>query len=240
MRLIYCEPSLTSYAGHWASYSSAVVSGFKELGIETHVFSSSRIHDELLKKFSAFKVFSISPQANLSNDPLCGPLKNYLDVADIFFRDLLKAKGITTKDCLYFEANSPAALRGIILWTNQQGVNAPRVIISLNDKPLVKVTYDSDHKPVVSQIGINPALWRLSSLSIDSIVASRIQFITCESIFADIYPQLLDKPVHLLPHPFSKEKSQQSKSSPFTVGFIGFQAPPKRFPSCTRYRRPVN
>ena len=227
-RLVYCDPCLKSYFGHWASHCSAIVAGFKKLSISTYVLASSQIEDEVLKAFEAFKIFRVSSYAYTSNDPVDGVSKSYQDISNILCQDLLKVQWITKDDWLYCETASPAALKSILLYLESKGESAPKVIVNLIEKTGVCYLQGKDGLKSLIPVNGNPMLWRQTGKSIPAEILDRIRFVTIEPIFAQLYSELLQQRVHLIPHPFSVGINHRP-SEKFTIGFLGSQNQSKGF-----------
>jgi glycosyltransferase involved in cell wall biosynthesis len=227
-RLVYCDPSLKSYFGHWGSHCSAIVDGFERLGVATYVLASSQIEDEVLEAFRAFKVFSTSSYAYTPNDSIDVLEKSYQDISHILCQDLLKVQWITKNDWIYFESASPAALKSILLYIEAKGELSPKVIVNLIEKTGVCYLEDENRIKKLISVNANPLLWRKTGESISAAIVDRIQFVTIEPIFARLYSELLQHQVHLIPHPFPVVANDSSRKN-FTIGFLGSQNQSKGF-----------
>jgi glycosyltransferase involved in cell wall biosynthesis len=227
-RLVYCDPCLKSYFGHWASHCSAIVAGFKKLGVETYVLSSSETEKNVLETFQAFKIFTVSSYAYTSSDPIHGVEISYQDISTILCQDLLKVQWITKDDWLYFETASPAALKSILLYIQARGESAPKVVVNLIEKTGVCYIQGEDGLKSLLPVNGNPMLWRYTGMSIPAEIHDRIGFVTIEPIFAKLYSELLQQQVNLIPHPFSAFINHRS-SEKFTIGFLGSQNQSKGF-----------
>ena len=226
MRLLYFDPALKSHAGHNATYCDAITHGFKSIGIETLIFGSNHVDNDLQQSMQVSPFFKASPFDQPSSDPLCGGLLNYFQVSKEIAQDLIHLDNLLPNDLMYFVAATPAALMGVMRYVEKMGSVAPKLIIDLVDKADVTRSTNNKNEFILTANSINPSLWRytVSDKKIDS---KKIQLISYEKIFADIYSALLNLPVNKIPHPISPLPKKTTINPKLVLGFLGFQSLPK-------------
>jgi hypothetical protein len=115
---------------------------------------------------------------------------------------------------------------GAIIYFEKMGSDAPKLIIDLVDKADVTRTTNDRNEYVLTPNSINPSLWRYT-VSEKIIDPKKIQFISYEKIFTDIYSALLNLLVNKIPHPISSLPKKSHSNQRLVVGFLGFQSLPK-------------
>lgn len=240
MRVIYCDPALVSFAGHFGSHCSALTRGLTAAGAEVVVLGSAGLTAEVKSRFHALPTFTVSPYLSTSADPLCGSIKSYLDVSSRICSDLCRVKGITRQDLVYFDAPTPAALRGLCLWLESLGEEAPRCVVNLIEQTGLLPHEQADGTTELRAVNAQPMLYRLAAVSIAEAVRLLIRFVSIEPVYASLYSRLLEMPVDRVPHPFgptNRERAARGRGA-LTIGFIGAQQPIKGFalvPDIVRY-----
>ncbi|BCA65850.1 glycosyltransferase [Fluviibacter phosphoraccumulans] len=226
MRLIYIDPVLTDFRGHWISHCRSIIQGFNLLNVETVVVAAASLNQALIAELRGLPLFRISPYAQVSDDPLCGHLLSFNFVKDETKQDLDRLQGIRDDDLLYFEASSPASLAGCVEWYRSLRSQRPKMIVSLIEQTGLVVASSNDNTEL-SLINKNPELWRYVGLSISHDLG--ITFITVEDAYADIYTKLLGHPVDRLPHPFGLGGQSCNPTFKNRISFLGAQRPIKGF-----------
>jgi len=230
MRVIYCDPSLYSNLGHYATYCRLLVQAFRQKGHDSIILSSYNIEDSIQNELGAYKVFSVSPYALTSNDTLCGWIKSYYDIASIICNDLLSVDNINIDDLVFFDAATPAALWGIILWMKNRANYCPKVVVSLIEQTGMLATPNEKSEWEIRPGNHYPSLYRLSGLNLPGSLKQNISFITVDRTFSEIYSFLVQTNVNYVPHPYNAicQRSEEFKNE-LTIGFIGAQRPNKGF-----------
>jgi hypothetical protein len=72
MRFVYCDAALQNDVGHYAAHCRFMSRALRSLGVAVTVLGHQAMSPVLAKELTAQPVFSISPYARTSDDPLCG------------------------------------------------------------------------------------------------------------------------------------------------------------------------
>lgn len=231
MRVIYCDPALRDFAGHFGSHCAALTKGFVAAGAEVVVLGASSATAAVKDRLGALPAFTASPFRCTSSDPLCGWIKSFLDVASTLCSDLRGVNGITNRDLIYFDAATPAAIHGLCLWLESLGSEAPRCVVNLIEQSGMLPHELADGRVELRPANRNPVLYRLASVMMREDVRPLLRFVSIEPQYATIYSQLLERPVAVLPHPFTATRRERPGVRPGepTIGFLGAQRSIKGF-----------
>ena len=211
-----------------------MVRAFRTLGLETMVLGSKALEPRAAQATSAAPFFSISPYARTSDDPICGWLKTFTDVAGVFASDFQRIDGLTPQDIVYYDTATPAPLLGLFtaIQAKYTPATCPRIIASLIEHPgLIADWLPDGTRRLLLNNNPQTLLYRYVGKCVPAAFAAKLTFISLDDGLADVYSELLTKRVLSLPHPYEAATScrRRQSRSPLILGFLGAQRENKGF-----------
>jgi len=133
MTFVYCDAGLANEQGHFASLCRATTAYLRQRGDNVLVLAHRRIEPSLAAELGAKPFFRFHPNASVCDDPLCGPLTDFVQAARITAEDLGRLSGFTPKNIVFYEHAKAAQTMALIDWA--QAAFAPEAC------PLIVVTF---------------------------------------------------------------------------------------------------
>jgi glycosyltransferase involved in cell wall biosynthesis len=235
MRFIYADAGLRTNSGHHANACRLTLRELRSRGVETSVYASARIEDELRRELGATALFRHSPYANTDGDPICGWL-NAFDLGTRAMReDLSRLPALGPDDLLFVGTVSPPLLMGIVAWLAAlQPAARPHVVLDLGtDSGLERDPYSKDEtvSPRDPRLDARAAFYRFAAARIPKDVAGRISMFYFDRLHAEAFSRLMNFPVRFMPmfyEAYGAPKNRAGKKN-LTVAVLGHQQPYKGF-----------
>lgn len=230
MTFVYCDAALANEQGHFAPFCRATTTAVRQLGGDVLVLGHARIEPDLAAALGATPFFRFHPNATLCDDPLCGPLTDFVQAARITAADLARLTGFTADNIVFYEHAKAAQLMGLIDWAQTR--------FPSDNCPLIVVTFGwpgglEEEAPAADQTG--GSRWRIgdqrmifyrhASRMIRPSHVHRFAFAAYDPKVASAYRFLLDRPVQVFPPPLGAVTAPRDRTETAapTVAFLGEQ-----------------
>jgi hypothetical protein len=241
MTFVYCDAALANEQGHFATFCRHFTGELRRLTSDLLVLGHARIEPELATALGATPFFRFHPNASSCDDPLCGPLTDFIQAARITAEDFGRLAGFTRDNIVFYEHAKQAQLMALIDWAQAR--------FSPETCPLIVVTFGW---PGGVERGVGPdgrAAWRITdqrmafyrhaSRMLTPAFASRFRFAAYDPTVAAAYQFLLGRPVKVFPAPLGPTAPARDRSATRcpTISFLGEQRPEKglaRIPGIVR------
>jgi hypothetical protein len=227
MTFVYCDAALANEQGHFATFCRHFTGELRRLTSDLLVLGHARIEPELATALGATPFFRFHPNASSCDDPLCGPLTDFIQAARITAEDFGRLAGFTRDNIVFYEHAKQAQLMALIDWAQAR--------FSPETCPLIVVTFGW---PGGVERGVGPdgrAAWRITdqrmafyrhaSRMLTPAFASRFRFAAYDPTVAAAYEFLLGRPVRVFPAPLGPTTPVRDRSATRrpTIAFLGEQ-----------------
>lgn len=233
MRVLYFDAALTDQLGHFANECRFFIEALRGNGIETMVFGNRAIEPGLASELGAHAHFRYHPNSMPSQDPVCGWLLSFNEVARATLEDLSRINGVSGKDIILYDCAKPAQIMGLVQWVQRtfQSSTCPNVLITLGWPPGLSSTA-SESTAMNWQLRDGTAmLYRYACTHIAPPFQQVFRFACPDATMADAYGALLGRSVSVLPNPHRATTGRRSRKGAFDpcIAFLGEQRPNKGY-----------
>ena len=190
MRLVILDAGLTGRTGRRANADRLMVAEARARGIECMVYGNQGIGADPHGDLPAEPHFRCEPAYRFSQDPLSGPIENYVLGNQVYLEDLkrLDPGRFAPNDVLVFQPVNQNQLQAIGAWA--QGLpaaNLPRIVIGL--------WFEPNHEAATMTDDMAHALYRLAFKAFSDPSAKRVRFSCMTKAQADVYNFVAGRPL---------------------------------------------
>lgn len=228
MRFFYADPGLRDRNGHHANTCRAVVGELRARGIATAILASSQIDAALQVELGATPLFRHFSYLATDGDPVNGWRTVFERGAQLTAEDLAQLPSIGAEDILFCSTAMPAMILALAQWLAVRPRDTwPQIAVELGTDTGLDPAPAGDGSFVARdpQVDARAVLYRHAAAQIPPDAASHLHLFYVDARNAEIFAQLLQYPVRVLPSFYAAYGAPRKRGlhRPLTVATLGHQ-----------------
>jgi hypothetical protein len=228
LRFFYADPGLRDRHGHHGNICRAVVRELRSRGIAPTVFASDRIDDTLRADLEAVPLFRHFSYLATDGDPVNGWRHVFELGTRLTTEDLARLPEIGAGDILFCYTAMPVMLLSLAQWMAARPPDSrPQIVVELGTDTGLDPAPAGDGSFVARdpQVDARAVLYRHAAAQIPKDAASHLHLFYVDARNAEIFTQLLQYPVRVLPsfHAAYGPPHRRGTKRPLTIGVLGHQ-----------------
>ncbi|MFM1903114.1 MAG: hypothetical protein RLZZ440_1014 [Planctomycetota bacterium] len=227
MTFVYCDAALANEQGHFATFCRHFTGELRRLTSDLLVLGHARIEPELAAALGATPFFRFHPNASTCDDPLCGPLTDFIQAARITAEDFSRLAGFTADNIVFYEHAKQAQLMALIDWAQARfsPETCPLIVVTFGWPGGVERGVATDGRAAWRITDQRMAFYRHASRMLTPAFAPRFRFAAYDPSVAAAYQFLLGRPVRVFPAPLGPTRPSRDRSATLrpTIAFLGEQ-----------------